>query len=161
MFFTSMGPADRNPDDSDVELPRKRWGSFHAAVEKFPEEYRAVFKLAWYLGMTQTATADALGWFCGSSIVLAIFRFPVIRAPVGDAGDSGKGPLTGLVKEPQRRIQSTAFRLLRRPWGPKSSSSDGVPEIPVRRNLHLLAGGARSHGGAVCNDLGSAGGDFR
>lgn len=53
--------ADRNPDDSDEELPLERWESFHAAVEKLPEEYREVFKLAWYLGMTQTATADALG----------------------------------------------------------------------------------------------------
>ncbi len=47
--------------EQDEELPLDRWESFHAAVEKLPEEHREVFKLAWYLGMTQTAVAEALG----------------------------------------------------------------------------------------------------
>jgi RNA polymerase sigma factor (sigma-70 family) len=48
-------------DGDDEELPLERWELFHEAVEKLPEEHREVFRLAWYLGMTQTATAEALG----------------------------------------------------------------------------------------------------
>jgi RNA polymerase sigma factor (sigma-70 family) len=38
-----------------------RWEQFHSAVEQLPEEHREVFKLAWYLGLDQNATAKALG----------------------------------------------------------------------------------------------------
>lgn len=47
--------------DSDEEIPLDRWESFHAAVEQLPDDYREVFKLAWYLGLDQNATAHALG----------------------------------------------------------------------------------------------------
>lgn len=44
----------------DEELPLDRWEAFHAAVESLPEEHREVFKLVWYLGLDQQATAEAL-----------------------------------------------------------------------------------------------------
>jgi len=47
--------------DSDEEIPMARWEQFHSAVEQLPEEHREVFKLAWYLGLDQNATAKALG----------------------------------------------------------------------------------------------------
>jgi len=47
--------------DSDAEIPMARWEQFHSAVEQLPEEHREVFKLAWYLGLDQNATAKALG----------------------------------------------------------------------------------------------------
>ena len=47
--------------DADEEIPMARWEQFHSAVEQLPEEHREVFKLAWYLGLDQNATAKALG----------------------------------------------------------------------------------------------------
>jgi RNA polymerase sigma factor (sigma-70 family) len=47
--------------DSDEEIPLERWEQFHGAVEQLPEEHREVFKLAWYLGLDQNATAKTLG----------------------------------------------------------------------------------------------------
>ena len=46
--------------DSDEEIPMARWEQFHSVVEQLPEEHREVFKLAWYLGLDQNATAKAL-----------------------------------------------------------------------------------------------------
>jgi RNA polymerase sigma factor (sigma-70 family) len=47
--------------ESDEEIPLERWEHFHSAIEQLPEEHREVFKLAWYLGLDQNATAKALG----------------------------------------------------------------------------------------------------
>lgn len=47
--------------ESDEEIPLERWEAFHAAVEGLPEEQREVFRLAWYLGLDQNATAKTLG----------------------------------------------------------------------------------------------------
>lgn len=58
VFLVEEAPQET---DEDEELPIERWESFHVTVEKLPDEHREVFKLAWYLGMTQTATAEALG----------------------------------------------------------------------------------------------------
>ena len=53
--------AQSSDSDSDEELPLERWESFHVAVEQLPDEHREVFKLAWYLGLDQNATAKTLG----------------------------------------------------------------------------------------------------
>lgn len=43
------------------EIPLGRWESFHAAVERLPEDHREVFKLVWYLGADRETAAKTLG----------------------------------------------------------------------------------------------------
>ncbi len=56
----NFGPSDSS-NESFNPVPLEQWAEFHRRVEQLPEEVREVFKLHWYLGLTQADIASALG----------------------------------------------------------------------------------------------------
>jgi RNA polymerase sigma-70 factor (ECF subfamily) len=51
------GAAGRADEPSSLA----EWGEFHRAVERLPDEYREVFGLRWYNGLTHEEVAGVLG----------------------------------------------------------------------------------------------------
>jgi len=56
----NFDPADSSNESYDPAA-LEQWAEFHRRVELLPDEPREVFKLHWYLGLTQADIATALG----------------------------------------------------------------------------------------------------
>ena len=52
---------ERAPDTEAGPQDLAQWTEFHEAVERLPDEERAVFDLIWYQGLSQEEAADLLG----------------------------------------------------------------------------------------------------
>lgn len=56
----NFGDADSS-NESYNPAALEQWAEFHRRVEQLPDDTREVFKLHWYLGLTQADIATALG----------------------------------------------------------------------------------------------------